>query len=48
MALPAAAVEDKVALTFALDGKRTRLHPREILITGVDFVIVNYLVQSYN
>jgi hypothetical protein len=48
MALPAAAVEDKVALTFELDGKRTRLHPREILVTGVDFVIVNYLVQSYN
>lgn len=48
MALAPAALEDKVALTFELNGKRARFHPREILETGVDFVIVNFFVQSYS
>jgi hypothetical protein len=48
MALPTAALEDKVALTFELDGKRARLHPREILVAGIDFVIANYFVQSHS
>jgi hypothetical protein len=48
MALPTAALEDKVALTFELNGKRTRVHPREILVTGIDFVIANYFVQSHS
>lgn len=48
MALPANALEDKVALVFAVDGKNARLHPREILVTGDDFVIANFFVQSYS
>lgn len=48
MALPANALEDKVALVFALDDKNARLHPRETLATGADFVIANFFVQSFS
>ncbi|OHC61776.1 MAG: hypothetical protein A2040_14395 [Rhodocyclales bacterium GWA2_65_19] len=48
MALPANALEDKVALVFALDDKNARLHPRETLSTGADFVIANFFVQSFS
>ncbi|MDP2132649.1 MAG: hypothetical protein Q8J99_03480 [Sulfuritalea sp.] len=48
MALPANALEDKVALVFAVDDKNARLHPREILATGDDFVVANFFVQSYS
>lgn len=48
MALPANALEEKVALLFSLDGKNARLHPREILVTGPDFVIANFFVQSFS
>lgn len=48
MALPANALEDKVALVFSLDGKNARLHPRETLATGADFVIANFFVQSFS
>ena len=48
MALPANALEDKVALLFDLDDKKARLHPRETLITGPDFVVVNFFVQSFS
>ena len=48
MALPANALEDKVALLFPVDDKNARLHPREILLTGPDFVIANFFVQSYS
>lgn len=48
MALPAAALEEKVALLFELDGKRARLHPREILETGEDYVVANFFVQSFS
>jgi hypothetical protein len=47
MALPADALEDKVALVFSLDDKTARLHPRETLATGADFVIANFFVQSF-
>lgn len=48
MVLAPAALEDKVALTFEMNGKRARLHPRETLETGADFVIANFFVQSYS
>jgi hypothetical protein len=48
MALPANALEDKVALLFTLDDKNARLHPRETLVTGPDFVIANFFVQSFS
>lgn len=48
MALPANVFEDKVALTFSLDDKNARLHPRETLATGPDFVIANFFVQSFS
>jgi hypothetical protein len=48
MALPPNALEDKVALLFPVDDKNARLHPREILVTGPDFVIANFFVQSYS
>lgn len=48
MALPADALEDKVALLFSVDGKNARLHPRETLATGPDFVVANFFVQSYS
>lgn len=48
MALPANALEDKVALLFSLDDKNVRLHPRETLITGPDFIIANFFVQSFS
>ena len=48
MALPANSLEDKVALVFALDDRNARLHPRETLVTGADFVIANFFVQSFS
>jgi len=48
MALPANALEDKVALVFSVNDKNARLHPRETLVTGPDFVIANFFVQSYS
>ncbi len=48
MALPVNALEDKVAMVFELDDKNARLHPRETLVTGPDFVIANFFVQSFS
>ena len=48
MALPADALEEDLALVFLLDDKNARLHPREKLMTGADFVVANFLVQSFN
>jgi len=48
MALPANALEDKVALVFALDDKTARLHPRETIETFANFVVVNFFVQSFS
>ena len=48
MALPANALEDKVALLFTVDDKNARLHPREVVATGPDFVVANFFVQSYS
>ena len=48
MALPPAALEDKVALQFALDDKNARLHPREILESGPGYVVANFFVQSFS
>jgi hypothetical protein len=48
MALPANALEDKVALLFSVDDKNARLHPREVVATGPDFVVANFFVQSYS
>lgn len=33
---------------FELDGKNARLHPRETLVTGPEFVIANFFVQSFS
>ncbi len=48
MALPANALEEKVALVFAIDDKNARLHPRETVETGSDFVVANFFVQSFS
>ncbi len=48
MALPANVLEDNVALLFTLDGKNARLHPRETLVTGADFVVANFFVQLFS
>jgi hypothetical protein len=48
MALPADALEDKVALMFPLDDKRARLHPRETNEAGPDYVVANFFVQSFS
>jgi len=48
MALSETALEDKVALIFSIDGKNARLHPRETLARGSDFVIANFFVQSFS
>jgi hypothetical protein len=48
MALPANALEEKVALLFPLDDKNSRLHPRETIETGADFVVANFFVQSFS
>lgn len=48
MALPPNALEEKVALAFAVNDKNARLHPRETLQTGADFVVANFFVQSYS
>ena len=48
MALPASALEDKVALQFTLDDMSARLHPREILERGPGYVVANFFVQSFS
>ena len=48
MVLPANALEDQVALLFPLDDKNARLHPREMIAKGTDFVVANFFVQSYS
>ena len=48
MALPHNTIEEGVALLFKVDEKNARLHPRETIATGPDFVIANFFVQSYS
>lgn len=48
MALPPDALEEGVALSFSIDGKNARLHPRETMEKGNNFVIANFFVQSYS
>ncbi|HRD45588.1 MAG TPA: hypothetical protein PLF78_03795, partial [Caulobacter sp.] len=48
MVLPTAALEENVALRIPLDDKNTRVHPRETLETGADFVVANFFVQSHS
>ncbi len=48
MALPTDALEAGVALLFSVDQKNARLHPRETLEKGDNFVIANFFVQSYS
>ena len=48
MLVPANVLEATVALVFTLDGKNARLHPRETIETGADFVIANFFVQSFS
>lgn len=48
LALPPDALEEDMALTFSLDGSNARLHPRNTIATGVDFIVANFLVQSFN
>lgn len=48
MALPPAALEDKVALKFSLDDMNARFHPREVLERGPGYVVANFFVQSYS
>ena len=48
MVLPPGALEDKVALQFQLDGARARLHPREIIEEGADYIVASFFVQSFS
>jgi hypothetical protein len=48
MILPTNVLEEQVALLFPLDDKNARLHPRETLAKGIDFVVANFFVQSYS
>ena len=48
MAVAPGALEENVALIFQVDGKNARLHPRETLSSGPDYVIANFFVQSYS
>ena len=48
MILPNNVLEEQVVLLFPLDDKNARLHPRETLAKGVDFVVANFFVQSYS
>lgn len=48
MVLQPSALEDRVALIFTLDRQRARLHPLQMLESGNDFAIANFVVQSYN
>jgi hypothetical protein len=48
MALAPNALEENVALLFKVDDKNARLHPREILARGPDFIVANFFVQSYS
>ncbi len=44
--LPATAWEDFIPMIFTAEGKTIRLQPREILETGVEFVVGSYRVES--
>jgi hypothetical protein len=46
--LPANTLEESVPLIFSLDGRNARLHPLDTITTGVDFIVANFLVQSYS
>lgn len=48
MAVPVSALEETVALTFILDGKNVRLHPRQSIESGPDFAVKNFFVQSFS
>ena len=48
MALPANAFEETVGLVFTVDQKTARLHPRDAIETGSDFVVANFFVQSFS
>lgn len=48
MALAPNALEEKVALLFAMDEKNARLHPRETILTGAGFIVANFFVQSFS
>lgn len=48
MALAPDALEENVALLFRIDDKNARLHPREVLARGADFIVANFFVQSYS
>lgn len=48
MAVAPNALEENVALIFQVDDKNARLHPRETLVRGPDFIIANFFVQSYS
>ena len=48
MALAPNALEENVALLFKVDEKNARLHPREVLANGSDFIVANFFVQSYS
>ncbi len=48
MAVAPNALEENVALIFQIDDKNARLHPRETLVCGPDYIIANFFVQSYS
>lgn len=48
MALAPNTLEENVALTFTLDDKNARLHPRETIARGSDFIVANFFVQSFS
>ena len=48
MVVPPNSLEDNIALTFTLYEKLARLHPREIVERGPDFIVANFFVQSYS
>ncbi|MCF8200072.1 MAG: hypothetical protein K9J42_15000, partial [Sulfuritalea sp.] len=48
MILAPDALEAGVALMFSVDGKNARLHPRETIEKGNNFIIANFFVQSYS
>lgn len=48
MALPPDALEENIALCFPLFEKTARLHPREVIERGTDYVIANFFVQSFS
>jgi hypothetical protein len=48
LAVPPDALEANIALCFSLFEKSARLHPREVIETGTDYVIANFFVQSFS